>query len=334
MIEFTDKRPCGDVRIPLRHLIARCDGALYYTWMLLESPGLNDTGTSVGMFSVGGCGDGEDFAQALLNGPRQLTQPRVCVSICNADDLGPSGQMLWTTDAPRKTRLMHWGPLLRSQQQHVLMSTVQHLQSSQTQKDQFSPAAQELKGLEEQASRQAKEIEILQAELRKRQAAEYESRKLQEELRELEEQSARQLKEAHEKAESYKSREAATVERPQEVEQHRSMAMRLKGELEGLQDELINIGDEANKKIAAANLRIRTLRQERDAALLQAEQQSNENRQLVETKAELTAEKVKLEEQKEALLKIVEDLHQSCINAGLPMAGRSTMNSIKSLRYP
>merc|ERR1711920_779747 len=120
------------------------------------------TSNSMGMFSAGGYGDGEDFAQALLNGPRQLAQPRVCVSICNAEDLGPSGQILWTTDAPRKTRLMHWGPLLRSQQQHVLMSTIQHLHSSQTQKDQFSPMAQEFKSLEEQASKQVHEIERLQ----------------------------------------------------------------------------------------------------------------------------------------------------------------------------
>merc|ERR1711870_153325 len=112
------------------------------------------------------------------------------------------------------------GPLLRSQQQHVLMSTVQHLHNSQAQDNQFSPMAQEFKSLEEQASRQAKEIENLQTELRKRQTVEYESRKLQEELREMEERSTRQLKEAHEKAESRISRDAASMERPQEVEQH------------------------------------------------------------------------------------------------------------------
>ncbi|CAK0898127.1 unnamed protein product, partial [Prorocentrum cordatum] len=85
------------------------------------------------------------------------------------EDLGPSGQALWTADAPRRERLAHWGPLLRSQQQHLHMCTAQHLHTMQAQREKAERAAQaadELTCASERSGDQARELEMLRQQLR------------------------------------------------------------------------------------------------------------------------------------------------------------------------
>jgi len=336
-----ERRACGEARIPLRHLVSRCDGMLYQSWMMLDSPGLSDSVASVGL--LGPSQDGEAFAQALLNGPRQLFQPKACVSICKADDLGPSGQVLWTADAAKKERIARWGPLLRSQQQHVVLCTAQHLHGSQVQRDQSAQAEQQVEGLEEQAREQVRELESLRERLRSRQESlraeggpGREGRR-RTSLWELEAKGARQLEESRELAESCKERAARRGregEAALEAERQRNLAEQLRQELESLQEELAHIGEEANDKIEAANVCIRKLRRERDEALADVEKRRLASRQLIQERDELSAEKANLANQKEALMKIVEDLHQTCISAGLSMAGTEAINSITGYRFP
>merc|ERR1719336_1424939 len=140
---------------------------LYHNWLLLDDPGLSDSVASVGSVKPGS--DGEAFEQALHNGPRQPGAPKVCVSLCKVEDLGPSGRPLWTLDASRKERVAHWGPLLRSQKQHVMLCTAQHLHGSQQQRDQQAQQQQQVDSLEEKAQDQARELEALRERLRSRQ---------------------------------------------------------------------------------------------------------------------------------------------------------------------
>mmetsp|Transcript_100059 Transcript_100059/g.254414 ORF Transcript_100059/g.254414 Transcript_100059/m.254414 type:complete len:408 (-) Transcript_100059:18-1241(-) len=295
-------RPCGEVRIPLRHLVSKCDYALYHSWVVLDSPGLNDSFASIGLLDSAQ-EPGEAFQQALNNAPRQLFQPKACISLCKNDDLGPSGQVLWTADIPRKDRIARWGPLLRSQQQHVVMCTAQHLQGAQAPRDQRAQNSHQVRGLEEQAAEQARELEALKEQLRSQQA----------------------------KGLAAGRRQDSEGGSSDEARRQRELGDRLEQELAGLREELAKIGDEANSKIEAANVRIRALRQERDDAVREVEQENLHLRKVQETKEDIISEKVKLSEQKEALLKIVEDLHQTCIGAGLSMTttGRKSIDAFK-----
>merc|ERR1711957_204506 len=89
--------------------------------------------------------------------------------------------------------------------------------------------------------------------------------------------------------------------------------------------ELETTSAEANEKIDAANDRIRTLRKDRDEAVQERERFRDDNGRLMQENEAMDVEKQGLEEQKEALLKIVEDLHSSCVGAGVPMAGRVSL---------
>lgn len=149
------KRVLGELRIPMHRLVSRCNACLYYTWMLLESPGLNDSIASVGMLTARD--DGEAFDQALTNAPRQLSQPGVCLSIIRTSYFPPNGQqLLWTEDMAHEARIAFWGCLLRSQQQHLVMYKVQALQNNQTKaSDPLQATREELSSIREQLATQA-----------------------------------------------------------------------------------------------------------------------------------------------------------------------------------
>merc|ERR1712232_452374 len=97
------------------------------------------------------------------------------------------------------------------------------------------------------------------------------------------------------------------AEKALEVERLRSAGDDLKQEFESLHEEFTKIGNEANSKIDAANVRIRATRQERDEVVREVEQLNVESRKISEGNQNLQAEKLKLIDQKEALDKIVED---------------------------
>lgn len=333
-----DKRSCGEARVPLRHLVSKCDGALYHSWMTLDSVGLSDSVGSLSQ-SMSGCTDGEAFAQSLLNGPKQLFQPKVCISICKSEHLSPSGQILWTQEMQRKERISHWGPLLRSQQQHVIMCTAQHLHNSRLPVD---PRAQsersdEVEKMNRQVSDKEQEILTLYEKLRNREESLREvTGKKKTRMTELEERGAMQFAKSRELAESTAERaqrRAREAETNGEAERQRTIADQLKTEKNALQEELATIGDEANGKIEAANERIRSLRKERDDAQRDQEQLVADNKQLFLSIQELTDEKDKLAEQKESLISIVEDLHQACTGAGLSLTERTSMDTIRNLKF-
>merc|ERR1711933_376159 len=95
-------------------------------------------------------------------------------------------------------------------------------------------------------------------------------------------------------------------------------ANELQNELDGVRQMMDNLSEEANRKIEAANDRIRTLRARNSETEQELNQlKSNTLPLLGEEKATLEDENRQLAEQKEALLRIVEDLHQTCATAGL-----------------
>uniref|UniRef100_A0A7S0AIT4 Uncharacterized protein n=1 Tax=Pyrodinium bahamense TaxID=73915 RepID=A0A7S0AIT4_9DINO len=335
-----ERRACGEARIPLRHIVTRCDGLLYRTWIALDSPGLCDSMASMGHVSP--ASDGEAFDQALSNACRQAFQPKACITICKAEDLGSSRQALWTVEASQKERIARWGALLRSQKQHVLLSTTQHLHSMQAHRDRQPQVELQLQELEGQARAQAQEHEALRERLQSRQEALQLERELarsgrrRSSLRELEEKAARQLEESRELAESAAERAARRsreAEVAAEAERQRALGDRLRQELEVLEEELASIRQEAKDKMEAADANIRVLRGKREDAARLAEQQKAENLRMLQEVDQLRKDKVNLAEQKEELMKIVEDLHQTCDTHGLT-AGTDAIHSITHYRFP
>jgi hypothetical protein len=330
-IEFVQKRPCGSACIPLRHLAARFGGALYYSWMALDDA---DSGSASASDRGGDKGGAEAFANALMNGPRDLSQPKACLTICKADDIWPSGQAAWAADFPRKSRVAHWAPLLRSQQQHAYMCSAQQAQLNKDlqQREHRIQAARHKEELLKQEGQQAQELEALREQLHqaKREEVGQEARAQaqahreakEKALRELEVKGARSLAEARAIAETY---EAAQEAAAQEVEQQRCIAERLRGQMSELKGEFKKIGDEANKKIEAANLRIRSLRTERDEGELEAKEGTLLCQKLRASQEELVGERDRLAEQKEKLMKVIEDLDQACSKQGLSILSRQSL---------
>ncbi|CAK0845712.1 unnamed protein product [Prorocentrum cordatum] len=91
---------------------------------------------------------------------------------------------------------------------------------------------------------------------------------------------------------------------------------------------------EANGKIEAANNRIRSLRWERDEALRDCEQLGGQKLALVTQQEELAREKDRLSEQKQQLMRIVEDdLHRhTCSVDGLP--ARAPVGTEAAFQFP
>merc|ERR1740121_2923637 len=111
------RRACGELRIPLGRLLQQCHAMLYQTWAVLDFSGLTDSVASVGLSD-----DASTLDQSLVLGPRQLHQPRICLSVCRTGDLGPNGRLLLSQEATPDVRVERWAALLRSQQQHAALS--------------------------------------------------------------------------------------------------------------------------------------------------------------------------------------------------------------------
>jgi len=370
-----ERRVVGEVRIPLRRLISQYSACLYHTWVALESPGLHDSVASLGFLNLD---DGTSFDQAITDGPRQLGQPKACISVCRTANLGPTGKIIWSADNPPEQRAAGWGPLLLSQQQHALLSTLQHQRSGQAASLPVgdSPGAQEL---QERNRQQVEEINRLKAELdsahgqllqQPQQGRAQPSNSLfrtqpnippmnaaadtppqaatgtgglsvtqarppgcsQEAQAQIQSQVQRIADlegylsdaEARERTAEQRLRNAV-----QEAEDAKALAEQSRAEATNVQAELDKISSEANLKIEQANNRIRTLREGRDKAEQDLQQCKNGTiAKLDDDKANLESENRQLAEQKEALLRIVEDLHQTCIAAGLNTAGRQSIDNI------
>lgn len=292
-------RPCGELQIPLGRLLGGCDGMMYQTWATLERPG-------------GAGDDGASFDERLADGALQLSQLRVCLSVCKTSELGPHGRLLLAADAQPEARIENWGALLRSQQQHAMMSSALHnmqmqMQSCQASENSPQKAAARREGqtqaqfqkLEEHVQAQAKEVEELRHQLREAQGSPSSG------------------------GPSSRRGMAAGVH----AEQIRISNASKRSEIEALRSELSKLSGEANSKIDQANERIRELKCDRDEARGEAQRMQIEGKRVATETRGIEEEMQLLHDQKEALLGIVEDLHNSCVGAGLHSAGRQSIDN-------
>jgi len=327
-------RACGELRMPLPLLVAQFDGLLYQTWATLDCPGLSDSVASVGA-------DPGSFEQRLAMGARQLFQPRVCLSISRTSECGSGGKLLFVGDAPPEQRAARWSALLRSQQQHSLMSAALHhaaAQASEAKVIDSSSGSSQRTDAQERLSEQRREIDRLRRQLqggaelpvyqlgdgpgeRRPARRSFEGSLLPAPVTELggHETSSPDMLDSMNRRRRASNSEA--VDR-------RSKNDALRADLRALQAELDKVKEEANSKIDAANERIRGLRKDRDEARGEASRLGAAGSQLGGEIERLRTDIADLNNDKEALLKIVEDLHQTCVSGGLQEVGRRSIDSI------
>jgi len=293
-------RSVGELRIPLHRLVVQCQSMLYQTWLTLDMPSDEEAG-------VGYSDEGTNLEQKIADGAEQLLQPRVCLSICKTADLGASGKLLLTPDAPSEARVVQWGPLLRSQQQHAIMSTAMHTQNLQGGDSSGAPAR--LQDLRDRIKARAEEIGDARRELQ-----EAEDRL-----------AATRLPPSRDRtgAGDGATWSSDTASKEGQLENLRAANAKQQAQIETLRGEVENVRQEANSKIDVANDRIRSLRRERDDHQANADRAANEATELAQQQEELTHETRQLEEHKRALLRIVDELHQTCQSAGLEASRRS-----------
>jgi hypothetical protein len=363
-----ERRVVGEVRIPLARLISQYNACLYHTWIAIESPGLHDSVSSLGIMDAG-----SEFDQAIMDGPKQLSQPKICLSLCRATDVPPSGKVLWSHDTSNEQKVEKWGPLLRSQQQHLVLSAALHLKcerqasntacerqtSKQAQDQEHQEAMQKLQRQLDEANSQVQQLQ-LQAQRQQPSNSLFRTQpsvptqpndqnnqagpslsitqarngaapnpemqaQLQAQSRRLADAEARL---AETEAREHRATERLRIE-SDEALRVRSECDQLKVELDGVRGDLDTLSTEANRKIEAANDRIRTLRQRNSEAESELNQIKATTLPLLSgEKATLEAENRQLAEQKEALLRIVEDLHQTCVAAGIETAGRQSIDNM------
>eukprot|EP00933_Yihiella_yeosuensis_P008644 TRINITY_DN11421_c0_g2_i1.p1 TRINITY_DN11421_c0_g2~~TRINITY_DN11421_c0_g2_i1.p1 ORF type:complete len:448 (-),score=99.04 TRINITY_DN11421_c0_g2_i1:109-1452(-) len=322
-----NRRALGELRIPLRRLKQLQLQMLYQTWVTLDCPGLADSFASAGMVDETG-----GFDQKLLEGPKQLFQPRLCLSLCRLADVGSSGRCVLTPEDSGSHREKHWGALIRSQQQHVVMSAALYHQTQQQANEPSQPSEQDrsktAKQIQETQSRVQDQAQLLQ--------------ELRSQLQQRQRQQGGGYNDFRPSNGSGDNRQGHAIGSPRQGAdaQQRTAAMEaqidqigyanaeLKAEVDTLQTDLEKVQEEANSKIDSANERIRGLRKERDDALKEGDAARAEGERLQRTHDQLYKDRRLLSEQKEALLRIVEDLHTTCLGAGLPSAGRHSMKDI------
>eukprot|EP00927_Polykrikos_kofoidii_P065591 TRINITY_DN61330_c0_g1_i1.p1 TRINITY_DN61330_c0_g1~~TRINITY_DN61330_c0_g1_i1.p1 ORF type:complete len:448 (-),score=89.29 TRINITY_DN61330_c0_g1_i1:130-1473(-) len=299
------QRFLGVVKVPVQSLITRCNGALYHSWLLLSSRASSSS-------------DEESFHSALMTAHREASL-KACVSILRSADLDASGRALWTLDAGKKERISRWGPLLRSQEQHEQICALQQQQHRQGRGRSGSLDGSRDNGFEPHASNQS--MKNLSPELRRQ------LEKLQMEARD----QGREFLSLCMKLPAAEGAGAVNVRFGGDSGDN-SVSEHMRRKLEGLQTEFSDAALDANNSIAEANDKIRELRKEREEAKAR-------NRHLYEEQSRASAlrksaleEKERLVKQKEALLKIVEDLHQTCDRAGFGAVGRKSIEASTSIR--
>jgi len=281
------ERVFGELRIPLDWLIHKCNSCLYYTWVQLDTPGLDASVSSVGMLAAQD--DGNAFDQALRNGPRVLTSPGVCMSIIKTSELGPSGQIMFTDDMSLDAKFGFWPCLLRSQQQHMMMCQAQKFQrpdrtSVSSEQGDAKRLQDQLRGLQDQLRDTTSGFEAERAKFEDERDRLSDSQsnpevtKLRERVVEMEanERYLQSLVEEMQNGNRDEGKQRVTemnrlaAENKRLLEREATLQAandRQKGELkenEALRVKLDEISDEANRKITGANDLIRRVKRERD----------------------------------------------------------------------
>eukprot|EP00418_Pyrodinium_bahamense_P052927 CAMPEP_0179183070 /NCGR_PEP_ID=MMETSP0796-20121207/90717_1 /TAXON_ID=73915 /ORGANISM="Pyrodinium bahamense, Strain pbaha01" /LENGTH=445 /DNA_ID=CAMNT_0020886923 /DNA_START=102 /DNA_END=1438 /DNA_ORIENTATION=+ len=320
------RRNCGELRIPLHRVVMHCDGMLYQTWITLDTPGLCDSVASVGL-----CEGSSSFEQKLVDGPRQLFQPRAFLSLGKTADLSSTGDLLLSADAAPEARVAS-GALQASRAGDPPINTEQHAR-----------AAGRLQDLRGQVQEQAQAMEAL-----RRQVQEAEDRlvAVRDASRDEAEgtgawtagltppERSRAGSTSGSSALGLAKREAEplgrTIAIEAEVEQLRASNSLQHARLSALQAELEDVRQQANDNVDAANEQIRALRRDKDASLHEGRRLEVETQQLTGQKQELSSEKQQLVEQVEALKRLVEELYETVNCAGL-QASRRPVDSINAI---
>lgn len=353
-----ERRVVGEVRMPLRQLIHKYSACLYHTWIALESPGLNDSVASLGLSNTD---EGSCFDSAVDRGAKQINQPKACISVCRTANIGPSGRVIWKDDLPPEQRVAGWGPLLLSQQQHEVLCNLQHQKQRQAsapsngygggQNANSQELQNQLRSQADEINRLKRELDDAQGQLLRGppQDSAFSTQPIvggptaaqqagaigtggmsatqpragpgdpgsQQRIADLE-QCLRET-ESRERTAEQRLRQALT-----EAEDARLAEKQSKESLETVQNEVDKISQEANQKIEAANDRIRTLRVQREKAEQDLKSRAASHEAEV---AALKNDNQVLQEQKEGLMRIVEDLHKACEGAGLT-TGRESIDQI------
>jgi len=332
------RRNCGELRIPLDRLTTSFDSMLYQTWVTLDCPGLNDSMASIGLGD-----ESNSFDQKLVDGPRQLFQPRVFLSIGKMADLAPTGEFLLSADATPEVRAAQWGPLLRSQQQHTVMSAALHLQGSQAaeppasaeQRARTSARLQDVRG---RVQAQTEMLEVLRRQVRE----------AEDQLRSAKEATQRSMAGGTSPDQpspgdrspwtppSWERSRADTDTSPSssvgkaEVERLRAANGAQQARVDALRADLARVRQEANNNVDAANERIRALRRERDESFRECKRWEAEVEKAAGQHEELSNENRQLAEKVQALKRLVEDLYETVHGAGL-QASRRSVDSINAI---
>eukprot|EP00929_Paragymnodinium_shiwhaense_P097520 TRINITY_DN59183_c0_g1_i1.p1 TRINITY_DN59183_c0_g1~~TRINITY_DN59183_c0_g1_i1.p1 ORF type:complete len:419 (-),score=116.52 TRINITY_DN59183_c0_g1_i1:67-1323(-) len=306
-------RVLGEVRIPLRSLVASCKNMLYHTWFVLtpitaaslpSGPRTRPSDLRQGL-------EDDVFSRALAGGQEDSSDTKICLSLLRPTDLETQHKVLWTADIGEKERIARWVPLLRAHEQSVVLCAheLQH-QDADRWDPEKAKASHQLVLLEDQAREQQEELQELQQGMDDCRSK-------------LHDATVASYLEQARRVEAARQESAAGA-----AEKERGTAEKLKRELEGLQHEIAMVGEKANAKIGAANDRIRSLRTERDDAIRELETYATQNDALVEDKQRALADNKKLTDQKAALMKIVEDLHNAVDRAGLGSVGRKSIEAL------
>lgn len=292
-----------ELRLPLHTLMAPDESCLLYqTWVLLDTVGLEDS------WACASIADHRcSFEHKFLDAPNNLYQPRICLTVCRAEQC--STVPLRGDDAT-ETRVTYWSALLRSQQQHVVLSSALHLQSSSRGARVDDNRAEELRSTLRQ---QAAVIEDLRRQLRNTgftgAAGTGGTSKAG---------SSESSADALELSRTLRCKD--TLEATREVQRGFPKGVSLVADerIGTVIAEINKVQAEASAKIDAANSRVNSLASDCESMRRDAERLKTEAQVLRAQHQEIQFEVAQLAEQKEALLRIVEDLHKTCIFAGSP----------------
>jgi len=299
------RRHLGELRLPLAQLRVLGLKMLYQTWITLDPPDVDPQSP----------GSGFELEQKLNDGSRHLFQPKICLSLCKADE-ATEGKMTLGLDISSDLKDERWSALLRSQMQHVTMSQSLHqhglkARNGVSSRHGDSATASQIQDAIARVQSQAQKIQDLKNQLRSRPGL----------------SGSDQSSRVSNGQDALQRAQLAQVE----ARKCRESNEALKAEIASVKASLEKVAVEANGKIDNANERIRTLRKERDEALKEGDRLRAGGERLLSRQEECRRERQDLSEQKEALLRIVEDLHQTCKAAGMTNAGRHSIKDIGDL---
>lgn len=109
-------RYLGEVSLPLEHIAKKCGGSLYHMWLPVQ-PEHGNGALSSGALSSGEAAY-EHFAKALRNAARDPRLPMVSLSLCRADLPGADLEF-YQPSATSADKALHFYSLLQSHAQHA-----------------------------------------------------------------------------------------------------------------------------------------------------------------------------------------------------------------------